>query len=308
VSGSRPTGALHGVLVTFGRPDSLATILEDLAHAGLDSLTVVDNAPSSASARIVADAAARFDVTYVPMTENTGPAGGIAEGMTRVLAVANDDDWIVTLDDDGLAGSRETPCLLRDFGEQLLRRGVAVGAVGLVGARFDKRSGRLVRPRDEELVGAVPLDYIAGGQLLTIRVAAARRVGIFDASLFFAFDDLDYCLRLARDGYSVFADGSAWLDERRRHGRTGSSVARASRRISAWRRYYSVRNRVVIMQRFASRPRAAIITAGELFGRPIADLVRRQRGWWELTIATWRGCVDAWIGRLGRRMEPPAPS
>ena len=99
MSGSRPTGALHGVLVTFGRPDSLATILEDLAHAGLDSLTVVDNAPSSASARIVADAAARFDVTYVPMTENTGPAGGIAEGMTRVLAVANDDDWIVTLDD-----------------------------------------------------------------------------------------------------------------------------------------------------------------------------------------------------------------
>ena len=105
---------------------------------------------------------------------------------------------------------------IRRAANWLMDRGAPVGAVGLLGAEFDRRSGRLLRPTDEELTGPVTVDYIAGGQMLMTRVAAVRAVGAFDPKLFFAFDDLDYCLRLRRGGFAIYAYGPIWLESRRR--------------------------------------------------------------------------------------------
>jgi GT2 family glycosyltransferase len=300
----RSSGAVHGIIVTFGRPESLARIVGELVTAGVDSLTVVDNAPSSASCRAANSAAQQLAPTYVAMTENSGPAGGYAVGMARVLELADDDDWILLLDDDRLTGSDGSVRELRDYGRWLLDHGAPVGAVGLVGARFDRRFGRLHRPKNEELAGPITVDFVAGGQLLMIRVAAARKVGVFDADLFFGFDDLDYCLRLHRHGFGVYAFGPAWLEARRRFERLEPSVGSAARRESAWRRYYGVRNHIVIMRRYTSWSRATLVTAMHLFGRPISDQVRRRDDWAALTRASARGCLDAWTGHLGRRMEP----
>ena len=235
-----------------------------------------------------------------------GPGGGYAAGMTHVLEAASDDDWIVILDDDGLIGEAQLVTTLADFGHWLVARGAPVGAVGVAGARLDRNRGRLDRPRDEELGGPVTIDYVAGNQLPTIRVAAARHVGVFDAELFFGFDDLDYCLRLARHGFGVYADGREWLEARRRHGRLGQSVGRAPRRMSVWRRYYSVRNHIVVMRRYAPWPAAVLVTFELLFGRPIIDIARRRENVAQLAVVGARACADAWLGRLGRRVEPPA--
>jgi hypothetical protein len=188
----------------------------------------------------------------------------------------------------------------------LLERGAPVGAVGLVGARFDRRWGHLRRPTDEELAGPITVDYVAGGQLLMVRVAVARAIGVFDEQLFFAFDDLDYCLRIARGGFGVYAHGPTWLDARRRFDRLGEAVGRAPRRESAWRRYYGVRNHVVVMRRYTSWPSAALVTLQHLAGRPVRDLRAGRRDAPALAAAGARGCLDAWTGRLGRRVEPTA--
>ncbi|HEY5014426.1 MAG TPA: glycosyltransferase, partial [Acidimicrobiia bacterium] len=298
-------GGMHGVVITFNRPESLSRVIDNLAGAGLTSLTIVDNAPSEASRAVAVAAATRLAVTYVPMEENSGPAGGIAEGMGRVLAgAASDDDWIVLLDDDGIPGPPGTIGVLRDFGEWLIARGAPVGAVGLAGAMFDARRGQLVRPSDEELSGPITVSYVAGNQLPTIRVASARKIGVFDADLFFGFDDLDYCLRLGRGGYGVYASGPVWLAHRRNVGRIGPAVGPPPRRENAWRRYYAVRNHIVIMRRYTTWSRALAVTAGHLFWRPISDLLRRRPGVRGLVRAGTRGCVDAWANRLGRRVEP----
>ena len=278
-------------------------VLEDLEPVGLVSLTIVDNAPSEATKAVVEAASSPHSTTYVEMPENSGPAGGYAAGMTRLLESAADDDWILLLDDDRMTGSAETARGLRDFGSYLRDRAAPVGAVGQVGARFDRRRGRLERLSDEELAGPVSVDYVAGGQMLTLSVAAIRKVGVFDRRLFFAFDDLDYCQRLQRAGYGIYVYGPAGLDARRRFGRLGPDVQNARRRESAWRRYYSVRNHIVIMRRYASWPSAVIVSLGHLFGRPLMDLVRRQARW-TTTVAGTRGCFDAWRNRLGRTIEP----
>jgi hypothetical protein len=101
----------------------------------------------------------------------------------------------------------------------------------------------------------------------------------------------------------VYAYGPAGLAARERFGRLGDDIGRAPRRENPWRRYYSVRNHIVVMRRYTSLPRAAMATLAHLIGRPIADLVR-GRGDWSLLVANTRGCIDAWLGRLGRRVEP----
>ncbi len=253
-AGQRAAGRIHGVLVTFNRPESLARMLDELSGIGLASLTVVDNAPSTASRELAARASAVLDTTYIPMRENSGPAGGYAAGMARLIETAADDDWILILDDDRLTGPGDTARTLRDFGAYLAERGAPVGAVGQIGARFDRRWGRLVRLSDDELAGPVSVDYVAGGQMLMLRVAAVRAVGVFDADLFFGFDDLDFCERLRRHGYGVYVYGPAGIEARRRFGRLGADVGRAPRRENAWRRYYSVRNHIVIMRRYTTGP------------------------------------------------------
>jgi hypothetical protein len=296
---------IHGILVTYHRPESLAAMVEQLADIGLATLTVVDNGPSPESKEAAHQAATRVPTTYIEMDENTGPAGGYERGMGRVLETADAEDWMLVLDDDRLTGSSETARQLRDFAVRLIEGGERLGAVGQMGSRFDPRLGRLHRLRDEELVGAVKVDYVAGGQMLMVRVAAAREVGVFDAGLFFAFDDLDYCLRLARSGYSIYVHGPSGMEARQRFGRLGA-VSRVERRGSPWRRYYSVRNHIVIMRRYTTWPSAVFVTLAHLVGRPVVELTRRQPGFLALIRASTRACVDAWSGRLGRTMEPGA--
>jgi hypothetical protein len=226
--------------------------------------------------------------------------------MQHVLEGAGVDDWVVTLDDDRLTGTPGAIGRLRDLGEWLRARGAPVGAVGLVGSRFDRRRGRLLRPTDAELVGPLTVDYVAGNQLPTIRVAAIREIGTFDPKLFFGFDDLDFCLRLRKHGYRVYTDGRETMLARLAFGRQGDDVGAPPRRVNPWRRYYAVRNHIVVMMRYVSQPRALALTIAQLVGRPVSDLRNRREGTRALVVAGVRGSVDAWAGRLGRRFEPPA--
>ena len=292
------------MIVTYARPERLRRTLTKLPVVDLASVTIVDNAPSPMSRDAADEAAAHVSTQYLALAVNGGPAGALAEGVTHILATCSDDDWILVLNDDGVPGADGGVRRLREFGEWLVAHGAPVGAVGLAGARFDRHTGRLVRPADRELFGPVTVDYIAGNQLLMIRAGAARAAGTFDPDLFFGFEELDCCLRLQRAGFGIFADGPSLRAERDRYGRLGDGVGPAPRTTNPWRRYYSVRNRIVIMRRYSSTRRALAVTGMELFGRPVADLRKRRGRRGALAVSGARGCRDAWLGRLGRRVEP----
>jgi glycosyltransferase involved in cell wall biosynthesis len=232
------------------------------------------------------------------------PAGADATGMAKLLESAADEDWVVILDDDRSTSPEDTARTLRDFGEFLAARGARVGAVGRDGARFDRRRGRLVPLPDDDLAGPVSVDCVSRGQMLTVRVGAAREMGGFDPQLSFGFDDLDYCERLRRRGYGIYVYGPAALDARRRSGQLASDAEPAPRE-NASRRYYNARNRIVIMRRYASAPRALFVTITQIIAGSVLNLARGREDVGSFT-ATIRGCTDAWIGRLGRTTEPPA--
>jgi glycosyltransferase involved in cell wall biosynthesis len=301
---------LFGVLVTYRRPGPLAEFLRALAaqHRHIDHLIVVDNDPTEETRRIVETGTDAADIRdHVPMSENTGPAGGFSEGMRRALDVGSDGDWMVLLDDDNPPKDDALLERLLGFGQRQQGERPPVGLVGKTGARFDLRGGRTVRLRDEELHGVVDVDYVASGQFPLISLAAARRVGVHNPELFFSFEDLDFGLRLRDAGYSVLVDGSLALEARTNAGRLGGDFGKRSltRTPAPWRRYYSTRNHVWLLRQHGRRRPALVLTTTALAKTVVLALRRPSGAGAHLRLGV-RAVVDGWRGRLGRTVEPSA--
>lgn len=302
----------HAVLVTHRRPRALAAHLDVLLaqERRPDRLLVVDNADMP-EVRDLVDAAdaAGLDASWLPTGENLGPAGGIALGMSRVLADgAADDDWLVLLDDDDPpAGPRSLADLLA-FAEATRSVRPRLGGVGLTGARFDARAGRTARVPDHLLVGVVGVDYLGGNQLPTYLVEAVRDTGVFDERLFFGFDDLEFGLRMRRRGWELVVDGSAWFERRTALGRRGPDVGRPSvtARQAPWRSYYSNRNLLHLLRSQGHPVVAARVAGTRVIPKAVVGAVRGApdgREHLRLALAATR---DGLSGTLGRRVEPVA--
>lgn len=306
-----PGPRLWGVLVTYRRPDDLRRHLGVLAAQTRppDHLVVVDNAPSEVSERLLEDYRAEgLAATYLPSVENLGAAGGIASGMREVLGVAADDDWVVLLDDDNPPRRHDLLERLVDVAVAAHRADPTVVGTGLTGACFDWRRARLRRFTDDELVGELAVDYVAGGQFATFRVGALRQVGTFRPDLFWGLDDLEFGLRARRAGYRLVVSGELARWAREHHDRLGRAHGTPSvrARLAPWRRYYTLRNLVFMLRWHGRHLTAARVAAVRGLGKAAAVSVRHpRRARVELGVAWW-AVRDGWVGRLGRRMEPGA--
>jgi glycosyltransferase involved in cell wall biosynthesis len=311
-TGTAALPTLYGVLVTYCRPDALEYYLDVLGRQTrrVDHLFVVDNAPTDRTRALVdqgRDRGCAGQVTHLAMASNLGPAGGFAEGLRAVLAVADDDDWVVLLDDDDPPPRDDLLEFVFRFACAEHQRDPRVGAAGRVGARFDHRRGRMVRLRDEQLVGTVDVDYIAGNQFPTIRVGAVRAVGPYRDDLFFGFEELEFGLRLRAAGYRVLIDGDFALQARARVNRLGNGFGRPrwSESAAPWRRYYSIRNLLVILRGHGDRRAALTLTATAL-AKTVVLASRHPRGAREHVGSALHAVIDGWRGRVGCRVPPPA--
>lgn len=302
------SGAVHGVLVTFRRRGSLRVVLQRLAEQTrrLDTLVVVDNEADPQVKGVVGsipDAARR--VEYVPASDNLGPAGGLALGSRTVLQAADDADWTVFLDDDDPPRTDDILLEITGFGVAMLRTDPNTAGVGLVGARFDTRTGQAVRVADHELHGPVSVDYIGGGQFPCYRVASMRAVGLPESRLFFGYDDLEYGLRLRTAGWRLYVDGATWTRERRVWGWAGVDRV-PSRKLQAvgWRDYYRTRNMTWILRRNGYHLTAARFVARR-FAKVAYNVPRSPAtGLAHLSLGI-RAAYHAYTGEMGRTVDPP---
>lgn len=308
--GNSASRRLVGVLITYKRPEALIRHLADLSKQTrrLDRLIVIDNGDSRDVEQIVKDATgAAREISYRAMPDNAGPAGGIAHGMRAILDSETGSGWCVLLDDDDPPRREDLLEVLVQFGASCDASDDRVGMVGMTGARFDAGAGRLRRLADEELCGPVEVDYVAGGQLPLIDFDALRAVGVFREELFFGFDDLEFCLRLRSHGFKVVLDGDLAHWARADAGRLGPGFGGASFASGAapWRRYYSVRNLIVILLTSGRTLAAAkvAITAGLV--KPVLIMTRSPRTGAQHLRHGLHGALDGWLRRMGRRVTPP---
>ena len=296
----RATPKIHAVVVTYRRHDDVkSTVAAVQAQTRPpDTWWIVDNDPSDALADWVATIP---NATYHRSPSNLGPAGGIAAGMDLVLEVADDDDLVVLIDDDDPPPNDHTIADIIGLFDRGEVDGVIAGA-GLVGAMYDRSRGLTRRLPDEELVGTVDVDYVAGNQLPTYRVRCIREVGVFDRDLFFGFDDLEFGLRLRSAGFRVVVDGDVMTSMRALAGRLGKGARIPGPGLAPWRRYYSARNIVALARRYGTRtaPIWAVAHGGPAAAaRSIA--VQRNVG---SAGAAMRGVFDGVRGRDGLVMKP----
>ena len=289
-----------GVIIpTFHRDTTLQRTLQLLASQTHlpDEVLVVDNAARTSCQALCEEVALElpFPLTYLAAPENGGPAGATASGMEYFLDRFDDTDWIVRGDDDcPRVDERHLERVLHACAEASEIH-ESVGAVGTSGARFDARRARLTKPGAEP--GLVSVDYLATNRYPFFSVAAIRRVGVFRRELFFGHTEVEFGLRLRRGGYIVLRlDGPA---SRRR------PVAPSAWALGevTWRRFYSVRNQVVLAQEFGDRWATTRVIASVL-GKPLVHMVRNPCLAWRHLRMNTVAVRDALNGRLGRTVEP----
>jgi glycosyltransferase involved in cell wall biosynthesis len=299
-----PARSTFGVLVTFRRPDDLDRSLDAIASqsAPFDELVVVDNDPSERTRSIVEHhrgASETSTYTYIDSATNLGPAAGRSLGAQRIMARADDDDWIVFLDDDDPLPTREVVERLVASAERMLEIDPRTAGVGLRGARLERWSGRLI-PVDA--TGVPRVDHLHGNRVPCYRVGALRRVGLFDARLFFGFEELELGMRLRKAGHRLFADGDLY-DSVRMAMDVPEPRSTPSRSLDApsLRRYYALRNRLVVLgrERLYLQAFGWALVAGVL--KPAAWLAMRPSVAWRNLRLNLTAIGDACAGRLGPR-------
>ncbi len=298
---------LFGVLVTYRRPDDLEQYLTCLRRQSrsLDGLIVVDNAANRVNRLAVEAYRDHAPATYVESPDNSGPAGGIAQGMRAVLRAATDQDWVVLLDDDNPPRTDDVLQWVFDFSAEV-RDDVHVGAVGLTGSRFDLSRARFVRLADDELNGTIDVDHVGGGQFPMVRVAAIRNVGVFRSELFWGLEELEYGLRLRAHGYRILVSGELVRWARAFHGRLGRSQPKAAVSMSRvpWRQYYILRNMIDILRRNGHPWVAARVAVTRGIGKSTVHALRTPRQTGVTARLTYDAITSGWRGELGRSVEP----
>ena len=272
---------LAGFIMTYERHERLTDTINKIFSQTLppEILLIVDNSETDRTKEIIS----QMDdhrLRYFRIGYNAGPAGAAYHGI-RILAEEG-YDWIFWGDDD------DPPRDPTTFEEVLaIRRRVGsdrIGALGLMGNRFDFKNGKFVRLTNTQLHGIVEVDAIAGNNTLIVNGEAARTCDLPDPDLFFGLEELDYCRSLKRGGFKLFVDGDLYFQHRKRAGKDQNDIRISNynnlsfdiRKRSLWREYYSIRNLVfILLYKEARRSTAAKVVLKSL----LKSIVSFRRGW-----------------------------
>jgi GT2 family glycosyltransferase len=290
------------MLVSRRRPeatdDTLSRILSQTMPV---CLLVVVNVEADADTQKVVEAwsARHPEVEYLPITDNVGPAGAVRIGVETLLRRRPDADFIALFEDDDPPPDDQSLAHLVGHLEQFapVER---VGGVGLHGACFSWPLAVLRRPALSE-EGYAEVDYLAGGAVPVFRRTLFEEVGAYDPTLFFGFEELEFGLRARAAGWwlHIVAGGNDW---QRRKGRGG--MGQAALEEWNWRRYYSLRNLLVILLRRRRRITAVRVALVRGILKPLLLLPVRPSSAVRHLRFNVTAIRDALTGRLGRTVAP----
>jgi GT2 family glycosyltransferase len=222
------------------------------------SLILVDNGSDDDSASGIRDwvdgrPRLRERFTLVETGENLGFAGGCNVGIR--LALEGGADYVLLLNNDTVVDAGFLTELVREAGSD-----PSTGLVGpkilyfddphriwAAGGKIDWWLGRSRHLHRNEIDRgqadrAVQVDYLPGCAILAKR-RLIEKVGMLDESLFFYWEDADWCMRAREQGWRIrYAPSS----------RIWHKVKATSSHYGEISSYNFARNRIVFMKRYAS--------------------------------------------------------
>ena len=301
---------IAAVLVTYNRQRLLAECLNALLNQTrpLDHIILIDNASTDGTAEWLQKQGHTHHprIDYLRLPENRGGAGGFHAGVQH--GFNSGYDWFWLMDDDAypqadalarLLDSQPQPQHL--YGSTAMppddpQRRLCWPTATLDGSRLECQPD-LVDP----LIEIQSLTFLG----LLVHRQIVQRIGLPDATLFLAGDDIDYCERARKIGARLFLVTNSILHYPLPVRRT---LTLAGRRfphliLPPWKRYYDVRNRLLIARRHYGR-RLWTETLPGLLIRLIDSLCHDADRWRQLT-AYLHGMHDGFRNRTGPRSLPP---
>ncbi|WP_336992375.1 glycosyltransferase [Leucobacter sp. VD1] len=241
------------VLVAYNRRELLRESLEALAAQSrpVDRLVIVDNASDDGSVEVAAELLEQWGerARLIPLTKNTGGAGGFATGIAAAIA-EEDVDWVWVMDDDTVPGPDALSGALAAH-----ERYCATGQddLAVMGSRVVWTDGEdhpmntpkaKIRASEDERARAAE----AGGMEIRsisfvsafLRAPRVREQGLPIADYFLWNDDFEYSARLLRGARGLYVPGSVVMHKTAKR---GSSDADPGQRF-----YFEVRNKLWVFR------------------------------------------------------------
>ncbi len=301
---------IAAVVVTYNRKRLLGECLDSLLGQSrpLDALYIIDNASTDGTYEYLLDrglvpsTGRTLEVHYVRMPENTGGAGGFAEGMARAAGAGF--DWLWLMDDDILAAPEALAALVRRkesleargheafiLNSLVLARGQPDGdtlafPLHEVSVRGYPRIGRfherLSEVWDKVSDGLYPWICPFNGTFVPARVVEV--VGVPNRELFIYGEEMDFQYRAAK-AFRLFTV----VDSRVFHPKPKKGQF-------DWKSYYLIRNKFTVNRHlnFVLLRDIKLITVALAWGL--------RHGPWGLTLML-RALRDGLAGRLGKRED-----
>jgi GT2 family glycosyltransferase/glycosyltransferase involved in cell wall biosynthesis len=244
-----PLPRVAAVVLNYRTPDDTLLAVKSLlaSRRPIDDVIVVDNdGTENARERL---RSVWSQITYLLSGRNLGFSGGmnlgirqaLARGADRVLLVNSD----VTVPPDCVA--RLERCLDREragiAGPVVMSR-AEPGCVASLGISYAPGTGRMrhrgfgAQLGDGSRVDGGPVDAVSGC-LMLIRREVFDAIGLLDEDFFYSFEEIDFCLRARRAGFSTVLDGGAVA-----YHEGGRSIGSATLRL-----YFAARNHLLLAGR-----------------------------------------------------------
>lgn len=298
---------VYSIIVTFNRKALLQRCLTAMVAQTRkpDRIVVVDNASTDGTREMLSESGwmGRDDIELLALADNTGGAGGFAAGID--LAVRCGADWIWIMDDDAVPDCEALASVL----DQAQSSRNLYGSLAVCGDSLSwpmtphgssDPAGAIVAVRDvPDLLDVGFIPFIG----LLISRQTVEAIGLPDAGYFLAADDVEYSLRARRDGARIILVARSRVEHPMSVGHRIKLPSSSLHllRLAPWKRYYDVRNRLLVAHQYYG-VRLYYHTVPATLIKLIVTLLNEPERWLQLK-AFFGGVVDGLLRRKGRRHE-----
>ena len=233
------------VVVTYRpRPD----LMENLArlNSQVAETIVVDNGSGVDTIEMLRESRIELRNRLIRNERNLGIAAALNVGIR--YAIEKGYRWVATFDQDSTVTDGYMEAMLAAFEACPYKERVALIAPVLCMSL--EESERLRRRERARASSSAIRSAMTSGTLLRTDIFA--QAGFYDETLFMDYVDYDFCLRLQKKGWRLIRANRAHLIHRLglAEPRSVLGLKRTTKTHNAWRRYYIMRNRVLVYRRY----------------------------------------------------------
>ena len=239
-------------IICFERPRALIRYIDILRAQSSppEYILIVDNSLDDSVEKLNLNK--KFpEVNYFKIGYNSGPAGGAKHGLRRLKEL--NYKWVFWADDDNPPRDNQVCAGLFTCVEKLEKQGVPLGIIGGKGGLFNKWTGSIQSLSNKQLrkKDIVEVDMVPGGHSLLVNTEYLLEKTYPEEKLFFAFEDLDICLKFKKQGARIFVDAKSWYKKRQLDGNAKQSYRyqkiKNEKPKDLKREYFSSRNLLFIL-------------------------------------------------------------